>query len=279
MLTPLQIDEFRRFGILRIPGAIPARDAEAMCDAVWTMLARRYHLRRDDPETWKAQRVMGTRDIPASMTCEEVASPAVRALLDELLGPDSWEPPEHWGSLLVSFPGAFPEARDGRWDVPHQSWHLDAPVVRELPDLYGLRLFTCLAKLPPHGGATLAVAGSARLAQGLAAARGIARMRSADVRKGLIQRYQWMKDLSSCDSSADRAERFMNTTTTLEDVEVRVVEMTGEPGDVILMHPLTLHAGSPNCADSPRIALSTTVYQHGINWQSLYDADAMAANP
>ena len=52
MLTPEQHDEFRRFGILRIPGAVPSRDADAMCNAVWEMFARRYHIRRDDPETW-----------------------------------------------------------------------------------------------------------------------------------------------------------------------------------------------------------------------------------
>ena len=274
MLTAEQLDEFHRCGILRIPGAVPSRDAEAMCDSVWAMLDRRYHIRPDDPETWKAQRVMGTRDIPASMTCEQVASPAVRSIFDDLLGADAWDTPEHWGSLLVSFPDTHEP-----WQLPHQSWHLDAPVVRSLPGLYGLRMFTCLAQLAPQGGATLAVAGSARLAQGLAAARGMARIRSADVRKNLIQRYRWMKELCSSDEAVDRSERFMNNTTKLEDVEVRVVEITGEPGDVILMHPLTLHAASPNCARAPRMALSTTVYQRGINWHSLYDADAMAANP
>jgi hypothetical protein len=274
MLTPEQIAEFHRFGILRMPGAVPFRDANAMCDSVWEMLARRYHIRRDDPETWKSQRVMGTRDIPASMTCEQVASPAVRSMFDDLLGADAWDTPELWGSLLVS----FPDTRE-QWQLPYQSWHLDAPVVRSLPGLYSVRMFTCLAKLAPQGGATLAVAGSARLAQGLAGARGVARMRSADVRKALIQRYRWMKELCSSEASVDRVQRFMNSTTTLEDVDVRVVEITGEPGDVILTHPLTLHAASPNCVRIPRIALSTTVYQRGVNWHSLYDADAMAANP
>jgi hypothetical protein len=277
MLTPEQQAEFLRCGILRVPVAVPPRAAEAMCDSVWAMLGRRYHILRDDRETWKSQRVMGTRDIPASMRCEQIASPMVRSILDDLLGTGAWDPPEHWGSLLVSFPGAFPVARDG-WDVPHEGWHLDAPVVRSLPNLYGLRIFTCLAKLQPQGGATLAVAGSARLAQGLAGARGMAKIRSADVRKGLVQRYRWMKDLCSSDAAVDRVHHFMNTATALEDVELRVVEMTGEPGDVYLMHPLTMHAASPNCADVPRVALSTTVYQRGVDWHALYDADAMGAN-
>jgi hypothetical protein len=229
MLTVEQLDEVRRSGILRVPGAVPSRDADAMCNSVWEMLARRYHIRRDDPETWKGQRIMGTRDIPAPMTCEQVASPAVRSMFNNLLGLAAWEAPEHWGSLLVSFPDSHE-----RWDVPYQSWHLDAPVVRSLPHLYGVRLFTCLAKLSAQGGATLAVAGSARLAQGLAGARGMARIRSADVRKGLMQRYRWMKDLCSADVSLDRVQHFMDSVTRLEDVQVRVVELTGDPGDVLL---------------------------------------------
>ena len=184
MLTPEQLDEFRRFGILRVPGAVPSRVANAMCDSVWERLARRYHIRRDDPETWKAQRIAGTKDRPKSLTFEQVGSPPLRAILDDLLGVAAWERDEHWGSLLVSFPGAYPEARDGRWDVPYQGWHLDAPVVRSLPDLYGVRLFTCLDTVSHRGGATLTVAGSPRLAQALADARSIAKMRSSDVARG-----------------------------------------------------------------------------------------------
>jgi hypothetical protein len=276
MLTPQQRDEFLRCGVLRIPGAVPSRDADAMCDSVWNVLRARYGTRRDDPKTWKAQRIAGTKDRPKSMTFEQIANPALRAVFDDLLGSAAWERAEDWGSLLVSFPGAFPEARDG-WDVPHQGWHFDAPVVRSLPHLYGVRLFTCLAKLSPGGGATLFVAGSPRLAQGLASARGAAKIRSADIRKALIQRYTWMKELCSFDPAIARIPRFMKTATIVEDVEVRVVEMTGEPGDVFLVHPLMMHAASPNCSTFPRMVLSTTVYQRGVDWSALYGPEREAA--
>ena len=72
----------------------------------------------------------------------------------------------------------------------------------------------------------------------------------------------------------DRVERFMQQGTTLEEVEVRVVEMTGEPGDVYLVHPLMMHAASPNCLATPRMVLSSTVYQRGIDWSALYGAEA-----
>lgn len=53
--------------------------------------------------------------------------------------------------------------------------------------------------------------------------------------------------------------------------EVRVVEMTGEPGDVLLTHPLLLHAPSPNCAQDPRLVLSSTVFRTGVSASEFYN--------
>src|ERR1700738_2511109 len=115
MLSAEQQDEFARSGILRIPGAIAPRDAAKMCNVVWTALQRRYEIRRDVPDTWKARRISGMHDLPRSETFAQIGSPQVREALDDLFGHRNWEPPERWGSLLVT----FPESRD-RWDVPRQ---------------------------------------------------------------------------------------------------------------------------------------------------------------
>ena len=48
------------------------------------------------------------------------------------------------------------------------------------------------------------------------------------------------------------------------DVELRVVETTGEPGDVWLTHPMLLHAPARNCASVPRLVLSSIVYRSGV---------------
>ena len=42
-------------------------------------------------------------------------------------------------------------------------------------------------------------------------------------------------------------------------VAVRVVELCGGPGDVILMHPWLLHAASPNASDRPRFMLAKDI--------------------
>ena len=56
-----------------------------------------------------------------------------------------------------------------------------------------------------------------------------------------------------------RIARFMDETTRAGDVDLRVSEMTGEPGDVWLMHPDVLHAPAPNVLDAPRLVVTQFV--------------------
>ena len=265
MLSVEQRDEFARSGILRISGAIAPRDAEKMCNVVWTALHRSYQIRRDVPDTWQARRIAGIHDLPKSETFAQIGSPVVREALNDLLGRGNWEPPARWGSLLVT----FPESRD-RWDVPQQSWHLDFPAKRSLRGLFCIRLFTCLAKLPEGGSGTLFVEGSHRLVEGLCEIEGVEKLKSADARNALIRRYSWVRDLCSRDGAAGRIERFMERSEAPDDIELRVIEMTGEPGDVLLAHPMLLHAGAKNCTSVPRLVLSSIVHRSGLNWATAF---------
>jgi phytanoyl-CoA dioxygenase PhyH len=264
MLTSEQREEFDRLGMVRVPGAISPGDAREMCDLVWKSLHRRYQIRRDAPKTWEARRTTGTHDLPKSVTFEKISSPAICEALDDLLGRGNWERPERWGSLLV----AFPESRD-RWNVPHQSWHLDYPASRAQEALFAVRLFTCLAGLQPGGGGTVFVAGSHRLVQDLVRVGEVETLRSAEARKALIRTCPWVKELCSYDEKADRIQQFMRSAAGSGEVEVRVVEMTGDPGDVLLTHPLLLHAPAKNCAEVPRLVLSSTIFRSGMTWRAI----------
>jgi hypothetical protein len=106
--------------------------------------------------------------------------------------------------------------------------------------------------------------GSHRLVQALAQANGAA-LSSGDTRARLKATYPWFRDLMSADPDAEaRIERFMNETTRVGDVGLRVMEMTGEPGDVWLMHPDMLHAPASNALDTPRLALSQFVQPKAV---------------
>ena len=62
-----------------------------------------------------------------------------------------------------------------------------------------------------------------------------------------------------------RVKRFMSR----EDVDgipLRVVECTGAAGDVILVHPLSLHVAAPNNGSAPRFLLSGGVTTDMNGW-------------
>jgi hypothetical protein len=265
MLTAEQREEFEKSGIVRLVGAIAPKDAKDMRGCVWDALFARRQLRPDDPGTWAAKRVMGSHDLPKSVTLQQVGSPAVCDALDSLLGARNWERPERWASLLVTFPESSEQ-----WDVPHKVWHLDFPASRQTQELFAVRLFTCLAKLSPGGGGTVFVAGSHRLVRELVDTDGAVRLRSADARKALIRTHPWIKSLCSFDERVDRVRQFMKAGTVINGNEVRVVEMTGDPGDVLVTHPLMLHAPATNCGSDPRMVLSSTVYRKGVIPSALY---------
>lgn len=271
MLSLEQIAEFQRFGVVRVPGLIARADAERMCARVWQALEHSSEARRHDPSTWSAERITGLRPLKKTESFAEIGSPAVREILDQMLGRGNWQAPERWASLLVSFPDSHEP-----WRLPHQTWHLDYPVSPEMRGLFALRMFIVAAPLSAHGGGTLMAAGSPGLFDKIAAREGTPRLHSADARKALIREYPWFRALCSKEDSADRVRRFMSEPSLVDGVEVRVVEVTGEPGDVYLMHPWMLHNLSPNCAATPRIQLNTTVYRSGVLATYFHPADRTA---
>jgi hypothetical protein len=142
--------------------------------------------------------------------------------------------------LLFTLPAA------GVWTVPHQNWHQDIPRLPE-DGPPGVQIFAMLDSVEPGGGGTLAVTGSHRLLN-----EGV-RISSSDLRKRL-KREPYFAALMS-DGTADRM-RFMREAGQVGDVELQVVEMTGEPGDVYFMDMRLLHNVAPNTRRIPRLMLT-----------------------
>jgi hypothetical protein len=53
-------------------------------------------------------------------------------------------------------------------------------------------------------------------------------------------------------SPADRIAAFMDTETIVDGMPLRVVELTGEPGDMVFCHPVMVHCVAPNRGTRPR---------------------------
>lgn len=239
---------YDRDGLVALRGAVDAGAARRMADALWEALAPR-GIRRDHPETWPPGLVSQLGGAARSGTFAGMASPAVVSVLDGMLG-GRWVRPQHWGVPLVSFP------ERAAWDVPAKHWHLDMPVAAKAPEV--ARVFVILEPLEPRGGGTVVVTGSHRVMLRLAAG---GRMRSGDAVKELRAREPWFAGLADS-SLPGRVERFMEQGGIVDGVALRVVEMTGEPGDVFFMHPCLMHAFCTNAGDRARMMLTQWVEGH-----------------
>jgi hypothetical protein len=246
---------FDERGLVKLEGFLPRRTAEAMAEVLWQELARRHHIQRRDRATWRTERPTDFKPLRKSDAFRAMATPGLRALLDDLLG-CGWVEPDAWGQPLVCFPSQH------RWDVPHQHWHLDLPAHPKRFHLLVGRLFLLLAPLEPRGGGTLVATGSHRLVARIAD-RADVELSSAAMRRRLMAEHRWFAELMSPTRDFDRPERFMAAPTMIHDVPVQVEEMTGEPGDLLLMHPAVLHAAATNARDEPRLALTQFVVPEG----------------
>jgi hypothetical protein len=240
VFTPALAEIYAREGAVRLQAAIPRRDVEAMAATLKGKLAVRP---QRTPRPSKLSSRTGEFDA--------MASPAVRATLDALLG--DWEEPAHWGLPLVTF-----HTGQATWDVPREHWHIDLGA--RAGDLRLARLFAFLTPSRPGGGGTACVAGSHRLFEALFEENG-GPLPSAQARRRLEARSPWLAALSSREDRGDRIRRFMREGSELDGAPLRVCEMLGDPGDVILMHPLMMHAPTPNVLATPRMMLTQFVYR------------------
>lgn len=140
------------------------------------------------------------------------------------------------------------------WVVPHMAWHLDAPRLADW-GTPGIQIFTFLDSVAPTGGGTLVVAGSHRLLNENE------RIRSKDVKRRLKE-VPYFRDLMST-GTTDR-QRFVRDIGHCGDIELQVVELSGEPGDVYFVDLRMLHAAAPNASTVPRVMLTRRFFLEAV---------------
>ncbi|HEX4197340.1 MAG TPA: hypothetical protein VHZ26_07860 [Caulobacteraceae bacterium] len=255
-LTPEHRAEFDRVGVLRLPGFLPSAKVAVMAGALWADLHARYGAEPHDPKTWPARRPSHFQALVRSGAFAGLGTPELHQLGDALLGAGAWTSPKRWGQPLVTFP-------TGGWDVPHATWHLDLPAGASLETLPAIRIFALLEPVAPRGGGTPYIAGSHRAVIDRARhAKPGEKLRSADMRALLKAEEPWLAELLR-PTDGDRVARFMDGWGAMRGFPVRVEEMTGEPGDILIMHPAMFHTVAPNGLDRVRLALVETFYRGG----------------
>ena len=251
MLSAEQQSELKMRGLTFVRAAVAPADAAEMERRIWVFLKKR-GIDRDDRSTWPHGGLMShVQGLRQAKVFAPFSNARMFAIVDQLLGAQTWSRWRQEGQALLSFPD------EGAWHVPHRIWHFDMPARGPTDRFDAIRVFGYAATVAPRGGATLMVEGSPELVR-----RMIERSPkrdaggSADVRRRLIAQSPWFRALTSPDG--DRIKPFMEDGDEIDGVRVRVIEATGAAGDVCLMHPWTMHNTAKNCSDRPRMMMTQT---------------------
>jgi hypothetical protein len=259
MLSEQDRAEFAERGFVWLRGAFSLSEAARMRRRVWARLAR-LGAAEADPATWASADVTGlSRAIKRDRVFAALGSPVVRGAVDDLLGQDAWDPPREWGTILFNFP-----SQAQPWVLPARGWHTDFGWWHDPESLLGVKLFALLAVTEPRCGGTLVIAGSHRLVSRYVAS--VPPEERGGSHKHRFMRYQdWFRALCRPgDHDAGRAARYMDRDHYIDGIALRVVELTGQPGDVLLAHPCVLHIGARNTGSYPRMMMTKNLYRRGL---------------
>jgi hypothetical protein len=247
-LTPEDILRFERDGFVVVRQAFAPADGLDMERQWWRELEDTHGIGRDDHSSW--------RPLPGDLKAAKrdplqakILTRRVRGVLDDLLGWDAWPPPRDWGRPIVTFP------EPGAWDVPTKHWHWDNLTELHLDRPRGLFVVSFIGSVGPRGGGTLILSGSPRLLIQQAGPIPASQRRGsiAELRERFHRSHPWLMALTGqAPSPPDRTAAFMDRETIVDGVPLRVVELTGEPGDMVLCHPSMVHCAAQNRGTWPR---------------------------
>jgi hypothetical protein len=249
ILTPEQRATFLRDGLIRLPGFLPAERVAAAQAVVFAALERggfwrdgAWRLPDEKPvppaHGPSASKLIGNKHPELAALFDE--DPA-RALLETLLEGQKADRRIYRRPMSLF---TLPQA--GAWTMAN-NWHTDAPRLasRRAP---GVQLFTFLSPVGPRGGGTMAIAGSHRLLED-------GRFLTAKQMRHELGREPYFRQLWRSEPLVWPAEAEYPAGAAF-NLPLRVVEMTGEPGDVWLMDLRTFHTASHNAAEVPRVMIT-----------------------
>ncbi|MCP5055862.1 MAG: phytanoyl-CoA dioxygenase family protein [bacterium] len=208
------------------------------------------------------------QNLKSQQIFDAIGSETLTSSLDQLLGAGRWRVPKEWGQFLISFPSHDARSANGSsdsesWTIPHRVWHTDFSFRLPDPPLFGVLVFSFLGDVKPRAGGTVVVNGSHHLLRRFVEQRASCGKEKMKVtREAFLRSDPWLHDLSSEDDATreDRVQRFTLRSHTIQGVPVRVVELCGNAGDVILCHPWMLHATAENAAATPRMMRAQRIH-------------------
>jgi len=259
VLTEAQVEHFIERGWVKLEQAFAEEDALAAQDFVWRQLSLR-GIRKDDPSTWTSP-LVHIKENYASEEFDRCNSQRFQDAIEDLIGVDRWLFKGHmvmWGWWPVN----FAEGAEEPWDVPLEGWHYDGQHFRHRVNSkeQGLLCIPLFSEIKPYGGGTLIAEGTHHIVANVLNKYPDGLDHPTAIRESM-EAHPWLAELTGAApaSGENRVDKFMKQTyRDPAGFELRVIETTGKPGDVMLCHPHVFHARSQNHLRIPRFMCNRT---------------------
>ncbi len=253
------LQTFAECGLVQVKNQIPSALALAAKDYVYARLSKAglwadgqwTVAKPEEDAAWvvpDGRQKKALSGVSSSRLFKELLTPDVLVIARQLVGGEEVIPTPPHMQFLFTPPNAH------QWRLPHSMWHIDFPRTGDV-GWAGLQMFTFLQRLEPGGGGSVAVAGSHRLLNDA----GI--LPSKTFRRRLA-REEYFRALMDKNNS-DR-QRFLKEVVYINDAPLKVVELTGEPGDVYFADLRLLHSIAPNTANLPRMMVTQRLLRASI---------------
>ena len=251
---PTLVEHFLAHGWVRVRSAFGPDDAAAMRAVVWKALGD-VGIVQDKPDTWHKERPDHLQHLKSDPVFRAVGSGRTLAAIDEVLAEQEWPRPSDWGAFFILFPFNRP------WTIPSERWHADADYTGPVTPPKGVKVHAMFGDVAPRAGGMTIVSGSHRLVhRWFVDHPPRAGARAAELRKSVL-RHPYLRELCTVGEPAPRIARFFDRVEEVDGIPLQVLENTATAGDVILMHPLLLHAPpAAHLGSSPRFLLNKDIY-------------------
>ena len=255
MLTAAQRDTFKVRGLVRLPDILPTENANRSREEI-LRLCEKHGFWRDG--RWQhhspsAQSRLRKR-LKGSTVRGGFMSPRVHDCMAQLVEGADLTQFSSSPELLFSQPsrrdGAFNASSGDTAAKPSANrpfpWHVDVPRLSNT-GIVGVQVFTFLDTVKPGGGGTAVVTGSHRLLNncGAVSIEGVNRHLDGE---------PFFRDLFA--TRRAEGQQLFAANGRVRGVDLEVVELVGEPGDVYLMDLRALHTRCPNTRPTPRMMIA-----------------------
>ena len=245
-LSHEQHDQFDRDGFIRLRGVFSPVEASAMEDALWDALGRKHGIARGNDNTWCLPPALGLRRLRGRDVFKPIGNAQLRGTLDSLIGVGRWKTPRYWGSFLMSFPRA-------RGEKSRANFHTDFPYDIPTNRIVGALVLSFINSVPLRAGGTFIIEGSHKLVGRFIEAKPhLKKGKMKFARQALLASDPYLRSLCHGWTEHDWTAELPKFEREVVGVPLRVVELTGESGDIVVGHPWLLHSSAPNYGYQPR---------------------------